>query len=272
MFRIGEFSKLTQVSVRMLRYYGEYGLLKPAQTDAFTGYRMYSVEQISQLNKIVFLRDAGFGVGEMAELLANWDEALVARRFREKQEEIRLAIRAEEEKLDRLRRAMESPGPHAELLHYDVMIKNIPAHQVLSYRKVIPDYYAEGMMWKEMALFAQENKIQLTGETFSIYHDVEYKEQDVDVELCAHVSHMGTDGSGFTYRCTAPVEQMACTMVYGPFERIAGAFQSFAGWLAKHEQYKMGNSSRQIVHRGPWNEEEPEKYLTEIQIPLQKTG
>lgn len=46
MFKIGEFSKLTQVSIRMLRYYDENNLLKPAKTDPFTGYRLYSVEQI----------------------------------------------------------------------------------------------------------------------------------------------------------------------------------------------------------------------------------
>lgn len=50
MFRIGEFSKLTQVSVRMLRYYDEAGLLKPVEVDKWIGYRMYSVEQIPVLD------------------------------------------------------------------------------------------------------------------------------------------------------------------------------------------------------------------------------
>ena len=48
MFKIGEFSKLTQVTIRMLRHYDEIGLLKPAFVDEWTGYRMYSVEQVSQ--------------------------------------------------------------------------------------------------------------------------------------------------------------------------------------------------------------------------------
>ena len=46
MFRIGEFSKLTQVSVRMLRYYDETGILTPAEVDKWTGHRLYSVDQI----------------------------------------------------------------------------------------------------------------------------------------------------------------------------------------------------------------------------------
>ena len=74
MFKIGEFSKLTQVSVRMLRYYDENGLLKPAQTDTFTNYRLYAALQIPTLNKIIFLRDLGFTVSEISIALGNWDK------------------------------------------------------------------------------------------------------------------------------------------------------------------------------------------------------
>ena len=42
MLKIGEFSKLTRVSIRMLRHYDEIGLLRPTETDAWTGYRYYS--------------------------------------------------------------------------------------------------------------------------------------------------------------------------------------------------------------------------------------
>ena len=65
MFKIGEFSKLSQVSIRMLRYYDETGVLKPEKVDILTGYRLYSSEQISQLNKIIFLRDTGFNLSDL---------------------------------------------------------------------------------------------------------------------------------------------------------------------------------------------------------------
>ena len=64
MFKIGEFSKLTQVSIRMLRYYDEIGILKPANVDSFTGYRMYSADQIPLLQKIILLGDAKFSTTE----------------------------------------------------------------------------------------------------------------------------------------------------------------------------------------------------------------
>lgn len=267
MFKIGEFSRLTQVSVRMLRYYDENGLLLPDSTDPSSGYRFYSAAQIPRLNRILFLRDAGFAVAEMPALLSDWNEATVARRFAEKQEAIRQNIRVEEEKLHKLEAALQI-SPDGSTLHYDVTIRSIPAYAVLSCRRTLPDYWAEGALWKEMAAFAEKHAIPLTGETLSIYHDPDYREQDVDVELCAHTTKMGEDGGGFTYRHTEAAPRMACTMVYGPFERIAGAFQAFAGWLAGQGRYQMGPTSRQIVHRGPWNEDDPENYLTEIQIPL----
>ena len=56
MFRIGEFSRLSRVSVRMLRHYDQLGLLKPSHTDSFTSYRYYSADQLPRLNRIIALR------------------------------------------------------------------------------------------------------------------------------------------------------------------------------------------------------------------------
>jgi effector-binding domain-containing protein len=61
-------------------------------------------------------------------------------------------------------------------------------------------------------------------------------------------------------------------MVHGKFENIKGAYFALADWLQKHNLYKMTGKNRQIVHRGPWNEANPDNYLTEIQIPLKQTA
>ena len=78
MFRIGEFSRLTQVTVRMLRYYDETGLLRQARVDSLTGYRLYETRQIPRLNQIIYLRDSGFTVAEIAAALDAEDEGLLA--------------------------------------------------------------------------------------------------------------------------------------------------------------------------------------------------
>ncbi len=270
MFRIGEFSKLTQVSIRMLRYYDETGLLKPAETDMFTGYRLYSADQIPRLNKIIFLRDTGFNVSEIAVALEHWTDDFITNRLEHKYHEVEKLIEAEQNRLSKIALAIRDIRQEKIAVHYNVMIKSIPAYQVLSLRKIIPDYYAEGELWKEMSGFAEKRTISISDHTFSIYYDEEHKERDVDVELCVPVLTMGKDEDGFVYRRTAPVPVMASTMAYGPFRNIAGAYMSFADWLQEHDQYGMAGPTRQIVHRGPWNEDDPEQYLTEIQIPLEK--
>ncbi len=270
MFKIGEFSKLTQVSVRMLRYYDETGLLKPAQVDKFSGYRIYSTEQIPTLNKIVFLRDLGFNVSEIGVALNHWDNTFITEQLESKRLEIEKIIQAEQDKLSKIELAKKDIQQEKIAINYNVSIKSIPSYQVLSLRRIIPDYYAEGQLWEEMSAFAKEKKVRVSDITFSIYHDTDYKEKNVDVELCVPVDKMGESMDGFVYRNTEPVPIMACTMVYGEFENIAVAYLTFANWLQEHNQYRMVGHSRQIVHRGPWNEENPDEYLTEIQIPLER--
>ena len=47
MLKIGDFSRLARISVRMLRHYDEIGLLAPSETDCFTGYRYYDESQLA---------------------------------------------------------------------------------------------------------------------------------------------------------------------------------------------------------------------------------
>ncbi|EEG75558.1 MerR family transcriptional regulator [[Clostridium] hylemonae] len=266
MFRIGEFSKLTQVSVRMLRYYDDAGLLKPERTDPQTGYRMYSAAQIPVLNRIIYLRDSGFGVAEIMEAVNSGDDKFIIRQLDKKYGEITGRIEEEQMRLERIKLAREELS-YGGRMHYNVSIKSIPPCSVLSLRKVIPTYYAEGELWEELSVFAKSHKITVSEETFSIYHDTEYKERDVDVEICAPVDKPGRGTGAFSFRTVEEVPYMACTMVYGAFSNIAGAYAALAEWLQQNRLYRMTGQSRQIVHRGPWNEEIEEKYLTEIQIP-----
>ncbi|NJN79691.1 MAG: MerR family transcriptional regulator [Anaerolineales bacterium] len=60
---------MSRVSVRMLRHYDQLGLLTPSQTDSFTGYRYYSANQLPRLNRILALRDLGFSLEQIAEML-----------------------------------------------------------------------------------------------------------------------------------------------------------------------------------------------------------
>lgn len=70
MLRIGEFSKLTGVPIRTLRYYDEIDLFKPAEIDLFTDYRYYKEEQVVDLELINKLKSVGFTLDEIKQ---NWN-------------------------------------------------------------------------------------------------------------------------------------------------------------------------------------------------------
>lgn len=69
MLKIGDFSKLSRVSIRMLRHYDEIGLLKPIWIDPESGYRYYGAEQLPIVGRIKALKDMGFGLAVIGEIL-----------------------------------------------------------------------------------------------------------------------------------------------------------------------------------------------------------
>ena len=69
MIKIGDFSKLAHVSIKTLHHYDDLGLLKPRHIDRYSGYRYYEIEQLSQLNRILALKDLGFSLEQVAQLL-----------------------------------------------------------------------------------------------------------------------------------------------------------------------------------------------------------
>lgn len=272
MFKIGAFSKITQVSIRMLRYYDETGLLKPAQVDSSTGYRSYSAQQIPQLQKILLLRDLGYNVTRIAEIMKNEDETFLMAHLQGMKVEIENNLKSEAEKLSKIDAILKNPDKNEIEKQSSFTIKQIPAYLVVSLRRVVPNYYCEGLLWKELSEFCRQNAVAISadGYNFAIYHDDDFKEENVDIEVCTIVDKIGKNGEGVTFRETEVVDLMACNMVYGSFENIRDGYLSFASWLSEHAHYRMEGRNRQICHRGPWNETTPENYLTEIQIPLQR--
>jgi len=67
---IGDFSVVTHLSIKTLRYYHQVGLLEPAEVDPHTGYRRYRVEQIPTAQIIQRFRDLDMPIDEVKAVLA----------------------------------------------------------------------------------------------------------------------------------------------------------------------------------------------------------
>ena len=148
MLKIGEFSKLSRVSIRMLRYYDAIGLLKPAETDRFTDYRYYSEAQLPVVCRITALRDMGFPLAEVRALLPVYgdSEALDAR-LAQRQRELeaqREAVCHQLRLLDSARRRLRKE----ESMNYNVTIRTLPERYAATCRLTIPRYEDEAQVWR----------------------------------------------------------------------------------------------------------------------------
>lgn len=269
MFKIGEFSKITQVSIRMLRYYDEQKLLIPYEVDELSGYRLYSAEQIEHLNKIVLLRNMGFGVKEIKQLLKSWNPKLLKVNLQEQMKKTEENIKLEQNRLQQLKGYIMDLDNQDKRLNIQIVMKQIPEQYVISIRRIVPDYYCEASLWEEM-----DNKLSGVikidvSSCFSIYHDLDYREQEVDIEVCMAIDHEYRNADkNLVYRCVEKVDMAACFMIYGSYSNISIAYREFAFWLEQHKEYCMSGENRQICHVSSFNTHNPQEYITELQIPL----
>ncbi len=80
MYRIGEFSKLTNLSIRTIRYYNDIGLLIPEEVDIFTNYRYYGERNIYEAKLIDELKSVGFTLEEIKNNWNHFDDKLFLQR------------------------------------------------------------------------------------------------------------------------------------------------------------------------------------------------
>ncbi|ADL50240.1 MerR family transcriptional regulator [Clostridium cellulovorans] len=270
MFKIGDFSRLTRVSVRMLRHYDELGILKPEATDDFTGYRFYSIEQIPKVNRIQVLREMGFSLSEISGLMEqDLGSKQLLSLLDNRKRAISETIEKEQEKLLRVENLIKFIHREDSRMNYDITIKSIPSYKVIAVRDIIPTYEGEGKLWDELCAFAGKNNIKAIGPSYAIYYDTGYKESDVDVEVVMTISGDIAETVRVKVKELEAVDEMAVVFHKGHFHEMTSAYRALAIWLSANE-YEMNGPIRAIYHKGPWSEQNPEEYLTEIQAPVVK--
>jgi DNA-binding transcriptional MerR regulator len=137
MFLTGEFSQISRVSKRLLHYYDEIGLLKPAHIDAHTGYRYYSARQLPRLNRILALKDLGLSLDSIAGMMqADVSDAEIHGMLLLKKAEVEQTLLEEAQRLRRIEARLQQNQLADEAL--DVVVKSIPAQLFLSIRAILP--------------------------------------------------------------------------------------------------------------------------------------
>lgn len=271
MFRIGEFSQLVRVSPRMLRHYEKCGLIMPASIDAFTGYRQYSAAQIPQIAQIATLRDVGFSIDEIGEILPHKDDkAFLEELLREKEKALRETIAQDHARLTKLMQMSGELRKEQTIMLYEVELKKLDSVKVLSLRGIIPQYNQEGILWEKLGKYLAQNNIACQSDGYSTYFDEAYMEANPDVEIAIPVDALGESRGEFVFQEYPAVELAATLRFSGPFDGgYDAAGEKLAKWMEENG-YAFAGSLRGHVITSPDDTSDPEKWLTELQVPVKK--
>ncbi|MET0323903.1 MAG: MerR family transcriptional regulator [Ilumatobacteraceae bacterium] len=139
---IGEFSKMTYLSVKALRHYHDVGLLEPVAVDPVTGYRRYAASQVGTAQAIRRFRDVDMPIDEVRQVLHATDDAERQHVIVEHLDRLRRQLEQTQVSVASLQSLLADPRP----VRADVELRAVPARTVLSRRRVIPFDDEEGWL------------------------------------------------------------------------------------------------------------------------------
>jgi DNA-binding transcriptional MerR regulator len=264
MYKIGDFSKITKLTVKALRYYDEEKLLTPSYRNEENGYRFYGEEDFKRAEFIVLLRELDFSISEIRDILGNCEDRNDLSYFlREKQEMLKKQIRRQKELLKKMDLYISSDQTEVHERNYEVLIKNIASVAVASVR--FKGKYSD--VGKYMGKIYKAVKSKANGAPFNCYFDSEYSE-DADIELCVPIS--GAIGNTEVATKNLPEIKAICTTHTGSYEGLNRAYKAVLDYAASHH-LQCFTPSREIYIKGPGMifRGNPDKYVTEIVVPIE---
>ena len=267
--KIGEFSKMMQVTVKTLRHYEQKGLLHPSEVDEWTGYRYYNIAQMQRLNTIRGLQRQGFTLEEIKELLEDGTQMpsidLLTQKIVETEQQLQLLM-------ERRRQLLKWMDSHKQIKKMEKFsIQSLPEIIVASHREVISDYTALGPLCVEKIGPEMQRlgcKCPPPGYCFTIEHNKEYRPSNIDIEYCEQVEEMGEDSAIVQFKRLKAIPKVLCMKHVGPYERFYESFTEAFAYM-EEQGYKIADSPRTCYIGGIWNQDDPEQWLSIIQIPIE---
>jgi YD repeat-containing protein len=276
MFKIGEFSKIAQVSGRLLRYYDDINLFKPQHTDPWTGYRYYTADQLPRLNRILALKELGLSLDQIKQLLESDIGADEIRRlYLERKAQLEQSLRDALARLQQVQLRLDQLNRQATDWMPDVVIKRVPAQPVLSYRDAHMTVERLYQLFERLRQFAPLRPAERTsyGSVFTVlYSDIFTPEETMDMEIGVVLSterakplRIADDVTLVVHELPA-VEQMA-TIVHRGMENHPTTYNALGRWLEQHH-YRIVGPGREVVLELDASTE-PENSIVEIAFPVE---
>ncbi|MCU0487316.1 MAG: GyrI-like domain-containing protein [Anaerolineales bacterium] len=273
MFKIGDFARLSRVPVKTLRYYDEIGLLKPIGVDRFTRYRYYSVEQLPLLNRILGLKEMGFSLEQVGQLIQGGLRVEQLRSMLvDRRRSLELQIEQDQQLLLRIDARLKLLDLEGNAPSYEVRLKKLEAQWVAAARGVAAGYADSepvfDRLFDQVYQYAAQHGVGCLGPGMALYHDAQDSSDQILIEAACPLPGPLPPASQVSVYQLSAVECAACVVHHGPFASLDQAYAALITWI-QSQDYRVSGPTRELYlqyQRGG----EQSQFITEIQFPIEK--
>jgi DNA-binding transcriptional MerR regulator len=266
MLKIGEFARLSQVSMKTLRHYDALGILRPSHIDPASGYRLYQIEQLADMMRILALKDCGLALEQIAELVRTHDLKAIEILLNERVTAQQRIVAEEQARLQRLIARVKQLASAEHLPLYDVALKRTEPLTLLGLRQHLATTKEIGPFARAVLRQFEQQAIIPLGSLIHLYFEATALE-GFDLFVGAPVAALSATSPNLCYERLTEGEQVACVLYRGDYAAINSAYVALHLWLAT-SGYRLAGPCREIYHRSPLHTDDSASYLTEIQYPI----
>ncbi|MBM2616214.1 MerR family transcriptional regulator [Actinoplanes sp. LDG1-06] len=257
---IGEFSRLTHLSVRTLRRYHEADLLEPAVVDQATGYRYYGVDQIPVAQVIHRLRELDVPLSDVQRILRTPDPGIRAALVAEHLQRLEGVLDRTRAAVVSLRRLLEpDPAPiHVEL-------RSEPARTVAAVEAVVGSGDVEAWFAGAMAELEAAVGDAVTGPPGGTYDNALFEQERG--HALVYLPATAPPRVGRVHPVTLPAAELAVTTHVGEHDGVEITYGALGTWVVQNAMSVAG-PVREVYLVGPRDAREPAAWRTEIGWPV----
>ncbi len=268
MFSIGQFSRITGLTIKTIRLYHEKGLLIPCRVDESTGYRYFDGRNVERARAISYLRELLFPLSDIKLMLDQFSE------------DADILVFLETHKGDITRRIKELNKTALKL--EEIIQKEREAKDMLNQNsfsvieREIDSILVAGLRWKGRysdvgGAFQKLGKLvgrYIRGKPMNLYYDGDYREEDADIETCYPVQNKVKQSEAFILH-QLQGGKCVCLVHKGPYDLLSRSYSKIMEYM-QERKYQALLPTREVYLKGPGMifRGNPKNYLTEIQIMI----
>jgi len=288
MLKIGEFSRLSQVTIKTLHHYDELGLIKPAHIDPHTNYRFYTVEQLSRIHRIMALKELGLSLEQIGLMLEkDLPTEQIRGMLRLKQAEIEQELREEQRQLAMVEFRLRMIEAEINFPELDVVMKRLEPMRVLSFfDKLDPKLPIEELLAHRERVAStirkaiEDGVIQHTGVVYDVFHgetiipyhspEIGERQHEILIGVTEAQESVTLEYIGQLTARNEPAIESAATLFLEATNGIDGFVEPatlLRRWAILHG-YQPHSLMRFFHHRGPLQTNDGSEFIIEAQLPV----